>query len=197
MLRTTSEFNIELGHATPVEFDIKLDAAGGYHGGVKSEQVLDLSPAESAALTAVAQGVALMRRAAERNLAARSDMNRPRFEVLRQLRDAPDGVRMFELADRLVLSRSTLTHHLTELEKAGLAVREGGTATQRAVRARITDAGVALVDELRSAHAELVRTHFIECFTPEELALVAAGFSRVVESFGDEASTLARDGKRP
>lgn len=163
---------------------------------MKPEPILDLSPEESAALTAVAQGVALLRRAAERNLAARSDMNRPRFEVLRQLRDAPEGLRMFELADRLVLSRSTLTHHLTALEKSGLAVREGGTSTQRAVRAKITDAGVALVDELRTAHAELIRTHFIGCFTPDELALVTAGFTRVAESFGDEAATLARDGKR-
>ncbi len=154
----------------------------------------DLSDTETAALAAVAKGYGLLRRAADRNLAAHSGLTRAQYEILTNLSASPDGLRMFELADAVVLSRSTLTYHVTQLEELGLATREGGSKNQRAVSARITDAGTNLIEHLRSTHIDLLRTHFFASFTPEELAVVTAGFTRVEESFAADAATTEADG---
>lgn len=145
----------------------------------------DLTPEENAALTAVAQSFGLLRRAAERNLSEHGQMTRVQFEILNNLAKAPEGLRMYELADRLVISRSGLTYQVKQLETAGLLVREGGSEGQRAVSARITDAGRTLLVERRAAYTRVIRTHFIDRFTPEELATVTTAFTRVVESFED------------
>lgn len=153
----------------------------------------DLSPIEAEALHAVATSVALLRRAAERTLASHGGLTRTQFELLRRLAGAPEGLRMFELADQLVLSRSTLTYHVAQLAEEGLVVREGGTSTQRAVRARITTAGRDLLGELKHAHTAVMKEHFIDSFSPEELATVAEGFTRVVRSFGEQVPTALPD----
>lgn len=98
---------------------------------------------------------------------------------------------MYELADRLVVSRSGLTYQVKQLEKAGLLTREEGADGQRSVSARITDAGRELLTIRRAAYAQLIRSHFIDRFTPEELATVTAAFTRVVESFGTEGTPSA------
>ncbi|HMR47725.1 MAG TPA: MarR family transcriptional regulator [Arachnia sp.] len=148
----------------------------------------ELTPQEEAALAAVAQSFALLRRAAERNLSEHGQMSRVQFEILNHLAKAPDGLRMYELADLLVVSRSGLTYQAKQLEKAGLLVRDGGDDGQRAVSARITDAGRELMLERREAYITLIRSHFIDRFTPEELQTVTEAFTRVVESFTAECS---------
>lgn len=157
---------------------------------MSAELGMDLSPHEMAALRAVGKSFALLRREAERNVAAQSNMTRAQFEILGNLAAAPDGLRMFELADQLVLSRSTLTYHVTQLVDAGLVTREGGTPTQRAVVVQITQAGVELTRKLRNSNTDIIRKHFINSFSAEELAIVTAGFERVVESFGDAAADI-------
>ncbi|MDF1489733.1 MarR family winged helix-turn-helix transcriptional regulator [Tessaracoccus caeni] len=146
----------------------------------------DLTTEESAALAAVAKSFGLLRRAAERNLAEHGELTRVQFEILSNLLGAPSGLRMFELADRLVVSRSGLTYQVKQLEKAGLLIREEGADGQRSVSARITDAGRELLTVRRAAYAQLIRSHFIDSFTPDELATVTTAFTRVVESFGSE-----------
>lgn len=152
----------------------------------------NLTPEESAALTVVAKSFALLRRSSERNISAHAHLTRAQFEILSNLASSPEGLRMYELADQLVLSRSTLTYHVTQLEEQGLVVREGSSSNQRAVVAMITQAGLSRVRELRAAHAAIIRSHFIANFTPEELAIVTAGFQRVVDSFGVDTSDIDR-----
>ena len=98
-----------------------------------------------------------------------------------------DGRLLLRLVDE---PRAIAQHDLIGLEELGLATREGGSKNQRAVSARITDAGTDLIAHLRSTHIDLLRTHFFASFSPEELAVVTAGFSRVEESFVDDGPDL-------
>ena len=65
------------------------------------------------------------------------------YDVLIQLSLVPDRrLRMFELADAIVLSRSGLTRLVDRLERAGLVERERGEADPRQMYARLTDRGL-------------------------------------------------------
>ena len=64
------------------------------------------------------------------------------YEVLLHLADAPDGsLRMGDLADHLLLSRSGLTRLIDRLERAGLAERLPNPADRRGVLVRATEEG--------------------------------------------------------
>lgn len=156
---------------------------------MSAHDFLDLSPDEHAALRVVGKSIGLLRREADRKLGSSEGLTRAQFEILGHLSHSPDGLRMFELADHLTLSRSTMTHHVNHLEKLGLLVKEGGTPENRAVSAKITDAGSALVSDRRDGYAELIRKHFINSFTADELKVVIEGFTRVVASFDEDPTS--------
>ncbi|MDQ1561145.1 MAG: hypothetical protein QOE85_486, partial [Actinomycetota bacterium] len=69
-----------------------------------------LSKAEFEAYAALLASSTLLQRAVEQNLRDQADITQVQFEVLMNLTDAPDGLRMADLADRLIVSRSGLTY---------------------------------------------------------------------------------------
>lgn len=185
------KFKFKLNDLSSIEFKFKQGDVPGYDGAMQETPDAELTAEERAALTAVAKSFGLLRRAAERNLAEHGELTRVQFEILNNLLDAPEGLRMFELADRLVVSRSGLTYQVKQLEKAGLLIREEGAEGQRSVSVRVTEEGRELLMIRRAAYAQVIRSHFIDSFTPEELATVTAAFTRVVESFATECSPPA------
>src|ERR1700759_2266575 len=63
-------------------------------------------------------------------------LSHPQYEILVRLADAPDGeLRMTELADTLLTSKSGLTYQVTQLEKAGLVKRRSCPSDVRGVLA--------------------------------------------------------------
>src|SRR2546421_7277315 len=93
------------------------------------------------------------------------------YDVLVQLAEAPGrSLRMAELADRVLLSRSGVTRLVDRLERAGLVARQRVTGDGRGVIAELTPAGL---DRLRTAsgtHLAGVARHFVARFNPQELA---------------------------
>ncbi|MGV9330977.1 MarR family winged helix-turn-helix transcriptional regulator [Nocardia sp. NPDC003726] len=84
---------------------------------------------------------ALVGREVERQL-EREGLSHTQYEVLVRLADAPEGrLRMTELADALYTSKSGLTYQVTQLEKAGLLMRETCPTDVRGVIAVLTAAG--------------------------------------------------------
>lgn len=149
---------------------------------------LGLSEEEADAFNAISKAMALLRRAADRNLAELSDVSRTQFQILSHLAMNPPGMRMYELADLLTLSRSTLTYHITELEKRGLVTKEGGTPKRRGVSASITPAGREVLLKIRQGYIDLMKNHFIDAFAPEDLPIITSGFNRICASFGPEST---------
>lgn len=85
-----------------------------------------------------------------------------KFSILASLSDAPDGVRMRELASALVHSRSGLTYQVAQLERQGLVSRSAADDDDRGVVARITADGTTLLQAAFPGHLELVRAKFLD-----------------------------------
>jgi DNA-binding MarR family transcriptional regulator len=97
------------------------------------------------------------------------------YEVLLFLADAPEGrMRMAELADSVLLSRSGLTRLVDRLQREGLLKRERCDSDARGYFAEITPKGRRLFDEARRTHLDGVRARFLSRFSRDELRAMGA-----------------------
>jgi DNA-binding MarR family transcriptional regulator len=104
------------------------------------------------------------------------------FDVLITLFNAPDRrLRMTELAQRVMLSPSGLTRLAERLERAGLVAREADRSDARSFHTVLTDPGAQRLDEARTTHNAVIRAHFTDHFTPEELRSIGAYWQRAQE----------------
>lgn len=107
------------------------------------------------------------------------------YELLVRLSEAPDGsLRMSELAQGLVNSRSRLTHTATRMEARGLLERRACPSDRRGVLAVITDAGRSALDSVAPAHAGAVREHLFDLLTDEQVACLGEVAAAVVAHLG-------------
>src|SRR3954466_9298572 len=74
-------------------------------------------------------------------------------DVLAQLAVAGGELRMTELADRALISRSGMTRRVARLVDEGLVRRANATTDARGVVVALTDAGVARLTETAPVHA--------------------------------------------
>ncbi|MFE2475808.1 MarR family winged helix-turn-helix transcriptional regulator [Streptomyces sp. NPDC001194] len=123
---------------------------------------------------------ALVNRRLDQQLKDDSGLSHPQYEVLVRLSAAPDGeLRMTELANGLINSKSGLTYQVTQLEKAGLVRRRSCPSDVRGVFAVLTEAGRARLEEAAPGHVAMVREALIDVLTPEQLEAVADGLGEV------------------
>lgn len=102
------------------------------------------------------------------------------YEVLLYLANAPEqSLRMGELADRLVLSRSGLTRLVDRLAARGLVERRNCDSDRRGTWARLTDAGLARFREARPTHLRGVREHFLDHIPDRDLDRLGAIWRRI------------------
>lgn len=101
------------------------------------------------------------------------------YEVLVRLDRAPGRrMRMCELADSVLLSRSGVTRLVDRLERDGLLAREECAADARGAFAVLTGAGEQLLAEARETHVEGVDRHFLSRFSAEELVALGELLAR-------------------
>src|SRR3954470_17683314 len=85
------------------------------------------------------------------------------YDVLVQLDESPEGrLRMSNLADAVLLSRSGLSRLVTRLEKQGLLERVECGTDARGSFAAITDKGRQRLNEARVTHRAGVRARFFD-----------------------------------
>jgi DNA-binding MarR family transcriptional regulator len=102
------------------------------------------------------------------------------YEVLMYLADAEGGkLRMSELADRLLLSRSGITRLADRLERQGLIARERCSDDGRGLFAMLTEPGRELVLRARPAHLAGVRRRFLDPLDPAEVDALGAIWKRL------------------
>jgi DNA-binding MarR family transcriptional regulator len=102
------------------------------------------------------------------------------YEVLLFLADSPEGrLRMSELADGVLLSRSGLTRLVDRMERNGLLRRRRCEEDQRGWFAEITDDGRELFARARKTHLDGVRERFLKHLSPEEQRQLAALWEKV------------------
>ena len=103
------------------------------------------------------------------------------YEVLLHLADADDGkMRMHDLAERVLLSRSGLTRLVDRMERDGLIARETCESDARGSFAVLTDAGKTKLAHARGTHLAGIRELFLDRFTPEELDAIGDFWERVL-----------------
>lgn len=122
----------------------------------------------------------LLNRRLERQLKEDSGLSHTQYEILVHLSAAPaDALRMTELAEKLVTSKSGLTYQVTQLERMGLVARRSCPSDVRGVMAELTDLGREAVRRAAPGHVALVRELLIDVLTREQLAVLAEGLGEV------------------
>ncbi|MBL7501378.1 MarR family transcriptional regulator [Frankia sp. CNm7] len=95
------------------------------------------------------------------------------YDVLVQLAEAPNGaLRMSELADAVLLSRSGLTRLVDRLVREGLVERQSCPSDLRGTLAVLTPAGLARLRAASGTHLRGVARHVLSRYSPTELELL-------------------------
>ena len=111
------------------------------------------------------------------------DVSMADYEILAQLSDAPDRrMRMSELADVAMLSRSRLSHRIKVMEQAGWVKREACPEDKRGFFAVMTAKGWKAIVGAAPDHVESVRTRFVDHLTKEDQRVLSEIFERVTQS---------------
>lgn len=106
----------------------------------------------------------------DRELQRDAGMPHTYYEILVWLSETPGrGMRMSELADRTLSSRSRLSHAVSRLEEAGWVRRDDCPTDRRGALAVLTDEGFAKLVSAAPGHVEGVRTHLFDQLTPEQV----------------------------
>jgi DNA-binding MarR family transcriptional regulator len=93
------------------------------------------------------------------------------YEILVQLSETPGRMmRMSELADRCLSSRSRLSHAVSRLQEQGWVRRQVSESDGRGQLAVLTDEGFAALEAAAPIHVEGVRTHLFDQLSPAQVA---------------------------
>ena|SRR5437868_127949 len=104
------------------------------------------------------------------------------YDVLIELYEAPGHrLRMHELAERVVLSRSGLTRLVDRLEAEGLLTRDRSVADRRGAYAVITERGIEALRQTWPIYARGITEYFARWLTLEEADLLKSAFGRMLE----------------
>ena len=124
---------------------------------------------------------AQIRRMLERELQAEQSLGLGEYEVLLMLARAENRqLRMNELADRLVLSRSGVTRLVDRLEAEALVERASCATDRRGSWATLTDAGHARLRRAAPTHLRGVGEHFLDRIPQPELEALQRTLDRVL-----------------
>jgi DNA-binding MarR family transcriptional regulator len=138
----------------------------------------------------------------DHDLQAGSGLTLGEYDVLVHLSEAPGrALRMSELADRLLLSRSGLTRRIDSMVKAGLVTRRPCHDDGRGALAELTPAGFDLIVQAAPVHVAGIRRYLLTPISkpgqPERsgepadleglagLAGLALGLARIEGALGD------------
>lgn len=139
-----------------------------------------LEPAELGAFFVLMEVNSLLGHAVEQQLRAEGDLTSVQFSILMRLLGAPGGqLRMTDLADSLVHSRSGLTYQAGLLEKAGLVTRAPSAEDERGTTVAITGAGRERVASVLPGHVEVVRRMLFDALVGDDLATLTGVLTRV------------------
>lgn len=129
---------------------------------------------------AVLEGHSALMRLYEQEMRGQCGISLAWYDVLIHLAEAPDGtLRMTELADSLLLSRSWLTRRVDGMQAAGLVQRCKAANDGRGVCAALTAEGRALYRQAARAHAKSIREHFSAYLDPVEADTIETCFTRI------------------
>jgi DNA-binding MarR family transcriptional regulator len=127
----------------------------------------------------------------DQELASSQGLSLNRYEVLTWLaRAGRRGLRMSDLASRVVLSPSGVTRAVDELERKGLVERCVFEGDRRGYLVTLTAEGRALLRTATNVHLHGVREHFLKHLSRTDLEHLATALELVLEGEGSPLPPL-------
>ena len=80
------------------------------------------------------------------------DTTLPRFDVMAQLYRYPDGLRMGEISQLLMVTSGNVTGIIDQLEKEKLVERSPDATDRRAFQVKLTPAGIKAFEDMAALH---------------------------------------------
>ena len=140
-----------------------------------------LSGPELRAWRGLLRAHAALTKALDADLQAAHDLPLSSYEVLLRLDGADGGrMRMSDLADSVILSRSGLTRLVDRMEGEGLLARESCVSDARGSNARLTGTGRAKLAAARLTHLSGVRRRFVDHLSEAELETLGSCWERML-----------------
>jgi DNA-binding MarR family transcriptional regulator len=103
------------------------------------------------------------------------------YDVLLELAVVPGRrLRMTELSERVVLSRTRVSRLVDEMATAGLLLREQNPEDKRSAYATLTELGLRRYRQAAPTYLAGVEEHFAQELSDRELKLVASALERVL-----------------
>jgi DNA-binding MarR family transcriptional regulator len=141
-----------------------------------------LDHAEQEAWRAWMYSSQLLQAQLDRELTRETGISMTYYEILVQLSEAPERrMRMSQLADECLSSRSRLSHAVARLEERGWIQRQTCPEDGRGQLAVLTDEGFAALEAAAPVHVASVRAHLFDQLSPAQ-----------VEAMRDFGQTLLR-----
>jgi len=104
------------------------------------------------------------------------------YEILVHLSESPQRrLRMSDLADLTLSSRSRLSHQIDRMSNAGLVDRQPCSEDRRGSFAVLTQDGYDFLVTTAPAHVASVRAHLVDVLTPEEFDVLGRICTKVAD----------------
>jgi DNA-binding MarR family transcriptional regulator len=101
------------------------------------------------------------------------------YDALVHLEDAPEGVRMNELAEQILYSKSTFTRVVDRMEAAGLVRRVRPDNDRRSILVVLTDKGRDTMGQARRHHRHGIEQHFAQHLSDADIKALTRAFEKV------------------
>jgi DNA-binding MarR family transcriptional regulator len=131
------------------------------------------------AWSALLRAHATLMRQLESDLEAKTGLALADFDVIAQLAWAGGSLRMTELADRALISRSGMTRRVARLVREGLVRRACDDADARGIVVVLTEAGLTRLAETAPVHVNAVAELFVTKLDDQELAVLESALDKV------------------
>lgn len=118
----------------------------------------------------------------DHELQQRSHLSLTDYEILNELAAASDHrLRMSELADRVLVSRSRLTYRVDRLTGVGYVTREECEDDRRGLFAILTEPGEQALQAAAPGHIADIRAWFFDLIDGDELVVISRVMSLIDE----------------
>jgi DNA-binding MarR family transcriptional regulator len=122
----------------------------------------------------------------DRQLQRDSGLSHSDYEILVRLSESEDGrLRMSELAEHTLFSRSRLLHAVARLERDGMVRRQRCPSDGRGTFAALTPKGRSALADAAPGHVEEVRRRVFDRLTPDQ----AGELREISDAIGDRLAS--------
>ncbi len=104
------------------------------------------------------------------------------YDVLVHLEEAPEGLRMNELASKILYSKSGLTRVIDRMENAGLVRRHRPENDRRSVLVLLTPSGRRAMERARPLHHVWIDHNFSRLLTDADIKALIQAFEKLSTS---------------